>query len=207
MRASKRAVGERQVEGVGVDRRDGGSGLRVEAPAVLQLAVGQVQRHRYRPPHGQPTAALGCTAADLEHPAVHDRSEHGDVGLAQSLGTPDEVEVAEEPPVLALVLVGRVVPPGPRGPPRLVSVDATAHDEPSESPRSGSIDPVTAATVDSACPVGWVAARPRSSGRFPRFAQVSFKGSRKGFSARQRPPRARSTRTTRLVPTSPVPTE
>ena len=69
----------------------------------------------------QPAAALRRAGADLEHPRARDVAEQVGLGLAEPLGAPQEVGVAEEAAVLGLIL-GRRAPPTTRREARTVSL-------------------------------------------------------------------------------------
>jgi hypothetical protein len=77
---------------------------------VLQLPVRQVDSDRLGTLVGQPPRALRGTAPHLEHPTAGDLAEQMHIRLVQALRGPHEPGVAEELPVLGLVLVGGPVP-------------------------------------------------------------------------------------------------
>ncbi len=125
--------GERQRPSVGLDepgrpatsrgvrpRRRGHPG---PEPARLGEHPGrQVERRDVGAVGGDPACALRGAAPDLEDPPpreVGGVAEQVRVDLAQPLGAPDEVVVAEEVAVLVEVLPARAVPPAPVRPDRL----------------------------------------------------------------------------------------
>src|SRR5690606_31695127 len=118
----QRAVGRaRQVEGlvaerqelrVALDHRQPRTGGEVDAPGVLELAVRQVDADHRGALAGEPPAALPGPAPHLEDAPARDVPEQAGLRLVEALRAPDEAGVAEELAVLALVVVGRTVPPG-----------------------------------------------------------------------------------------------
>src|SRR5699024_115582 len=80
---------------------------------------------------GQPARALAGTAADLEALPAGDIAEEVDVGVVNSLWTPDEIRCAEERAVLGKILLGGIVPITAIGPDRglLVVRQITAADD------------------------------------------------------------------------------
>ena len=84
-------VRERQRAGVGLDERETAAAV-VDAPRVLQLPVGEVQRDRACAPRGEPARALRRARADLQH--------------RSPLQLLDRARAARRPP--------RPGPPGPR---------------------------------------------------------------------------------------------
>ena len=85
---------------------------------------------RRPPPPPQPPRARRRAAADLQHPAAGDVAEQVRVGLAQPLGAPEEVDVAEVGAVLGQVGGRGGVPPAAVGPRRLRGTGRTARDPP-----------------------------------------------------------------------------
>ena len=79
----------------------------------------QVERHHLGAGGGQPPGARRRAAADLQHPPARDVAEQPRVGLAQPLGPPQEVRVAQVGTVLGEVGRRRGVPPAAVGPHRL----------------------------------------------------------------------------------------
>ena len=124
----ERVVGERQVGRRAEHRRDWCPGLLVEAPRVLELAVGQVQADRTAALLADPPRALTGTRPHLEHVAARHLAEDSRLVLGQPLGTPHEAGIAQELAVGRLVLVGVPVPVRTVRPPGLGLVDRTALD-------------------------------------------------------------------------------
>ncbi len=127
------AVGEGQGAGVGLDegeRRRAGD-VPGEAQRVPELPVRDVQGHRAGPAGRQPARALGRSGADLQHGPSGQllrRAQQAGPLLVQPLGPPHEAGVAEEVPVLALVVVRVAVPPQAAGPDALGVAGLAARD-------------------------------------------------------------------------------
>jgi len=104
-------VRERQSLRIGHNQRYPHAGASREVVGEPELGCGHVERHRVGPRVGQPSAALSGTGAHLEDTTSAYLAEQVGVRLPQTFGTPHEIPVAEEGPVLALVVRRGGVPP------------------------------------------------------------------------------------------------
>jgi hypothetical protein len=120
-------IGQRDRQAVALQEGERAVGRGVDALGGAQHAHRQVARDdadvvRAR----QPAGALGGTRSDLEHrhPVAH--LHQVELVLGPALGAPDELGVAEEGPVLGVVVLRLTVPPRAVRRPRLVTPEGCA---------------------------------------------------------------------------------
>ena len=127
-RGRRLPVGQREGAGVGLQQRHGETGRPVQLGGPGQHPGREVERDDVGTRPAQPPRAGRRAAADLQHPPAGDVAEQVRVGLAQPLGAPQEVGVAEVGAVLGEVGRRGGVPPAAVGADRLRGADRPAGD-------------------------------------------------------------------------------
>lgn len=101
---------------------------------MFELPPGHIDADGVATVRPEPPSALAGSAAHLEHLQAGEVTQQLRVGLVETLGTPDEPDIAQELAVLGLVLVGAGVPPPAIGADGLRRPDRTPGD-----PRRGAV--------------------------------------------------------------------